>query len=672
MATATPAPANTKLDRLERVTDLVLVLLETQQPLTLDAIAHQVPGYPAEHAARRQAFERDKRLLRDEGIPVLTERLPGNEQYGYRIDRDQFYLPDLALEPDEQVALHLAVAGVHLGDPSGRDALLKLGASGLGDVRPIASMVPTPALIDLFEAVRTKATASFAYRTGRDRRVAPLGLWFRFGHWYLVAWDLDSTAVRTFRVDRIESDVTRGEAGSAQGQVPEGEGAIDVEAALPDEPWDTEGADRIEMRILVDALEARRVADQVGEDKVVARHDDGSVELVLGVSSFSSIRSWVLGLADHATVLEPEAFRDELVAWLTALTETAAAETDGGAGPAEKAVAAASDEGRTGAAGTPRAAPGAETSRRLRRLLAVIGWLAQVGEAPIAEVSKRFGISEQELVAELELAACCGTPPYTPDTLMEIEVSETSVRAFLPAEYGRPRPLTPAEGFAVAASARLLLAVPGSDDDALARALAKLDAALGVRAAVGLDVDAPGFLGEVRSATEAGRSMEIDYLSGSRDELTTRVVDPAQVVTIDGHWYLDGFCHRAGDMRRFRVDRINAVRDAPDGDAAGDGSAGGRVRQARPLEEMFVPGPGAVEVHVQLGSLAQWVPESVPVRSVTRDGERRVTDVVLDVAGMAWFERLLLQLGPAARVVRPAELTGLAADAARRVLARYQ
>ncbi len=657
------APANVKLDRLERVTDLVLVLLETQQPLTLDAIAHHVPGYPAEHAARRQAFERDKRLLRDEGIPVLTERLPGNEQYGYRIDRDQFYLPDLALEPDEQVALHLAVAGVHLGDPSGRDALLKLGAAGLGDVRPIASMVPTAALIDLFEAVRTRATADFVYRGApATRHVAPVGLWFRFGHWYLVAWDLDRAAVRTFRVDRIEGDVTRGEADGAQG-VPEG---IDVEAALPDEPWDAEGADRIEMRIRVDALEARRVADEVGEDKVVRRLDDGSIELVLGVSSFASIRSWVLGLADRATVLEPAEFRDELVDWLTALTETDTIAS----GPAEEVVAAAPDEGSTGAAGGPRTAPGAETSRRLRRLLAVIGWLAQVGEAPIAEVSRRFGMSEQELVAELELAACCGTPPYTPDTLMEIEVSESSVRAFLPEVYGRPRPLTPAEGFAVAASARLLLAVPGSDDDALRRALAKLDAALGSRAAVGLDVDTPGFLAEVRAATEAGRSLEMEYLSGSRDELTTRVVDPVQVITIDGHWYLDGFCHRAGDMRRFRVDRIISVKDAPPTTTTSTSSD--EVVPMRPLEEMFVPGPGAVEVHVRLGPSAQWVPESVPVRTVARDGDGRVTDVVLDVGGMAWFERLLLQLGPAARVVRPAELTGLAADAARRVVARYR
>ncbi len=644
------APA--KLDRLERVTDLVLVLLDTSQPLTLDAIAHQVPGYPPEHSARRQAFERDKRLLRDEGIPVLTERLPGHEQYGYRIDRESFYLPDLDLEPDEQVALHLAVAGVHLGDPSGRDALLKLGAAGLGDVRPIASMVPPAALIELFEAVRTHATAGFAYR-GEPRRVAPVGLWFRFGHWYLVAWDLGRGAVRTFRVDRIEGEVARGEPGGAV--VPQD---VDVEAALPDEPWEADGEDRIEMRIRVDALEARRVADEVGRDKVVHRLDDGSLELALNVSSFASIRSWVLGLLDHATVTAPAAFRDELVAWLGVLTALPAAPV-----PPDRPPALVGEDPVDAA--TTRGAPGADTSRRLRRLLAVVGWLAQVGEAPIAEAARRFGMGEKELVAELELAACCGTPPYTPDTLMEIEVSEHSVRAFLPPEFGRPRRLTPAEGFAVAASARLLLAVPGSEDDALRRALVKLDAALGSREAVGLDVDAPEHLGAVRESVDGGGAIEIDYHSGSRDELTTRRVDPVQVVTIDGHWYLDAYCHRAGDMRRFRVDRIGAVRalDRP--------TVSGTVR-TRPMDEMFVPGPGAVEVHLQLGRDAQWVPESVPVRAVARDGDGTVTDVVLDVSGMAWFERLLLQLGPAARVVSPPELTGLAADAARRVLARYE
>ncbi len=398
------------------------------------------------------------------------------------------------------------------------------------------------------------------------------------------------------------------------------------------------------------------MADEVGQDKVTARHADGSVEVSFAVSSFTSIRSWVLGLLDHATVLEPPAFRDELVAWLQALTRPLP--------PLRPGPLAMKDEpAEAGEATGARTAPGKETSDRLRRLLAIVGWLAHVGEASIAEVSKRFGVGEQELVSELELAACCGTPPYTPDTLMEIEVSEHSVRAFLPAEYGRPRRLTPAEGFAVAASARLLLAVPGSDDDALRRALAKLDAALGSREAVGVEVDAPAQLGVIREATGAGRMLDIDYHSGSRDELTTRTVEPVHVVTVGGHWYLDAFCQRAGDMRRFRVDRIMRAEPLDEATTA--------ERRARPSEDLFVPGPGAVEVLLQLGPGAEWVPESVPVRAVARDADGTVTNVVLDVEGMAWFERLLLQLGPSARVVSPPELTGLVADAASRVLARY-
>jgi proteasome accessory factor BC len=640
-----------RLDRLERVTDLVLVLLHTEHPLTLDSIALQVPGYPEEHAARRQAFERDKRLLRDEGIPVRTQRLDGQEQYGYRIDREGFYLPDLELEADEQVALHLAVAGVHLGDPSGRDALMKLGATGLGEVRPIATLAPPQALVDLFEAVRTKSLATFTYRAVA-RTVAPAGLWFRFGHWYLVAWDLDREAVRTFRVDRIAGRVTQGAPGEAV--VPEG---LDVRRALPDDPWRTEGEDLVATRIRVDALEGPRVAEEVGADKVEVRHQDGSVVLGLNVSSFSAIRSWVLGLLTHAEILSPPEFRTEMMSWLQNVA--------GGVSVAAPRGTLVPDEvDGSGAAAERSSMPGQQTSQRLRRLLAIVGWLAQVGEAEIADIAQRFTIDEDELVRELELAACCGVPPYTPDTLMEIEVSETTVRAFLPAEFARPRRLTPAEGFAVAASARLILTVPGPDDDALRRALAKLEVALGSRELIGVDVDVPPHLAQIRDAVETGVAIEIDYHSASRDESTTRTVEPVQVVTMDGHWYVDAFCHKAGDMRRFRVDRISGVRVSSEATV----SAGAVTRSA---EDSYLPGPGALEVELRVSGEAGWVAESIPVRQVTRSADGAVVDVVLDVTGMAWFERLLLQLGPDAEVIRPAEMTGVAAAAAQRVLGVY-
>src|SRR5579863_2951703 len=102
------------VDRLERLTDLVLVLLRDERPKSLREIAGEVPGYPPEGEARRQAFERDKRTLRDGGIVLTTVALDGPEQVGYVIRPDDFYLPDLDLDPEEQAALNLAVAGVHL------------------------------------------------------------------------------------------------------------------------------------------------------------------------------------------------------------------------------------------------------------------------------------------------------------------------------------------------------------------------------------------------------------------------------------------------------------------------------------------------------------------------------------------------------------------------------
>jgi proteasome accessory factor C len=294
----------------------------------------------------------------------------------------------------------------------------------------------------------------------------------------------------------------------------------------------------------------------------------------------------------------------------------------------------------------------------------MVGWLAQVGEAPLDEVAVRFGLTPAEVAHELELAACCGVPPYSPDVLMEIVVTEDRVHAHLPAALGRPRRLTPAEGFALAATARTILAVPGADEDgALARALARLDAVLGDHGSLVVQLDEPPHLAEVRTALAAHRQLEIEYHSASTDETTRRTVDPVDVVSMDGHWYLDGWCHRAGGVRRFRVDRIRALADVgprnPDAGALAPATA-----------ESFVPGPGAERVRLAVGPGGAWLAETVPVLAVVpAPGGGQV--LTLAVGGRAWFDRLLLQLGPDTRVLDPPELRRAGPDAARRVLARY-
>ena len=308
-----------RLDRLERVTDLLLVLLDTPRPLSLREIADRVPGYPDAHGARRQAFERDKRLLRDEGVPVLVVPIGGEEQLGYRVEPEAYYLPDLGLDPEEQAALNLAVAGVHLGEPIGRDALGKLGAGGesatrtasapLVDLRCVDGL---PALPVLFDAIRRRAFVEFDYR-GEPRHVDPAGLRFRTGHWYLVGFDRDREEARTFRVDRVDGMPTLGEPSSAR--VPPG---FDVDSAFGRGPWQFGAGEEIEVDVLVDGAESGRVVARLGSQAVVERRDDGAVVVRLSVTDVDGLILWVLELLDHAEIVGPEAVRQAMVERLVA------------------------------------------------------------------------------------------------------------------------------------------------------------------------------------------------------------------------------------------------------------------------------------------------------------------------------------------------------------------
>jgi proteasome accessory factor C len=129
-----------------------------------------------------------------------------------------------------------------------------------------------------------------------------------------------------------------------------------------------------------------------------------------------------------------------------------------------------------------------------------------------------------------------------------------------------------------------------------------------------------------------------------------------------GEWYLSAYCHRAEAERMFRVDRIRGLR------ATGehfDPSPGDDE-----ITDVFHPRPGDPRVTLELAPSAAWVAEAYPAESTTtqRDG---TIEVVLAVSEPAWLDRLLVRLGPEARVVAPESARHAGADAAHRVLARY-
>lgn len=301
------------VDRLERLTNLVLVLLRDTRPRSLREIADEVPGYPPEGEARRQAFERDKRTLRQGGIVVSTAAVGGADQVGYFIRAEDFYLPELDLDPEEQTALNLAVAAVHLGDPSGRDALWRLGLPAPTGARPVAQVPALPALPVLWDALRTRAAIHFGYR-GERRRVAPASLRFFGGWWYLVGLDLDKEAARTFRVDRMDGLPEPGAPGS--GALPPD---FEPTTALSDEPWQIGEGDPVAVDLLVGPAVAPLVEQQLQSATVTERRADGSAVLRLEVTNVDALRSWLFELGEHVVVLGPQEVRRSIVDWLQSM-----------------------------------------------------------------------------------------------------------------------------------------------------------------------------------------------------------------------------------------------------------------------------------------------------------------------------------------------------------------
>lgn len=321
-------------DRVERLTNLLALLLETPRPLSLVEIAAALDGqYAVGESARRAAFERDKAALREIGVPIETEVLAGN-QAGvtvYRIDRDRYELAGLDLEPDETRALQVALAAVRStsgdGFAAGQDALLKLGADGAADGAELAgggvvvsaALPELPELPLLREAAAQRYPVRFGYH-GRSRLVDPYGLLLRNGFWYVFGRDHDHDERRTFRVDRIEGDVSAaGEPGAFERPAD-----FDPRAALSADAGRFGafgGADDTvtTAQVWIAADRAAMVEREVGGDRVAERRADGSIVVTVPCVNVGAFGSWVLGMVDRAEVLGPPDVRAAVIERLTAI-----------------------------------------------------------------------------------------------------------------------------------------------------------------------------------------------------------------------------------------------------------------------------------------------------------------------------------------------------------------
>ena len=299
-------------DAVERITNLVALLLETRAPLTADQIATELRGqYPAGAAALRGAFERDKALLREIGVPLEQEVLAGADagRTAYWIDRRRYELADLDLADDERAALELAVAAARLADA--QFGLLKLGAEGRGAAPVVANVPELSALPPLRDATARHCEVAFAYR-GSPRRLHPYALLLRQGFWYVIGHDVDRAEERTYRVDRIEGDVSVGPDGAFER--PEG---FDPRDAFPSDPRLLGEEPAATATVAVDASHAAAVRRDLGLPAGDQPADvGGRVVVEVPCANVYAFASWQFGWGDAVEVLAPPDVRGFVTDWL--------------------------------------------------------------------------------------------------------------------------------------------------------------------------------------------------------------------------------------------------------------------------------------------------------------------------------------------------------------------
>lgn len=276
-----------------------------------------------------------------------------------------------------------------------------------------------------------------------------------------------------------------------------------------------------------------------------------------------------------------------------------------------------------------------DVHERLRRLLLVVPYVARNPGITLDALAVAVGLDRGDLTRDLDLLTMVGRPPFQPDDFIDLHVENDCVYVDLDQRFSKPPRLTASEAAALAAAAEWLKPATGG---ALAIAVAKLEKVIpaGARARfreIGKTVDArgdaPSELAPLTEAMTQHREVSFDYLTQGKKATERRRVQPNELFSHRGQWYLSGFDLARKEMRLYRLDRVSLLTLERETFAPSQGLptrmpnpadraevrvlfsaiAAPYVRErfgadARPAEQ------GAVEVHVSGASelwLTQWI-----------------------------------------------------------------
>jgi proteasome accessory factor B len=172
----------------------------------------------------------------------------------------------------------------------------------------------------LAEATLKHREVQFTYRSlkkGRaeSRRVRPYHLGCLANHWYLIGFDCDREAVRTFALARLQDVAETGETFKKPEEFSVAEMFSGSFSA-----FQTGKVERVVLRL--DAFAARLASERKWHaSQRLVEKKDGGAELRLEVSIAPDLENWILSWGEHAEVLKPKELRERIAASAKAMAK---------------------------------------------------------------------------------------------------------------------------------------------------------------------------------------------------------------------------------------------------------------------------------------------------------------------------------------------------------------
>ncbi|MDO4792248.1 MAG: WYL domain-containing protein [Buchananella hordeovulneris] len=588
----------------ERVMDLLIALVHARRPLQRSEIYAQVHGYSpdlsgAQADAQNVMFERDKQALKEIGVPLETRYdATHGDEVRYWIDQDRYVLDLPGLTAAQHGVLAVAAGlwqSTDLEGPAAR-ALTKLRAVMNQEQAPWSQRprgTAHPYLVAIFAAVDQGVALSFNYRSGADlsgpiakRVVEPWATWQAQGAWYLRGYDRDRGEERNFRLSRFTSEP----------ELVPGQWVGPAAARSASRLYSQDGVTAVVelaagagAALRQSATHCRRLGEGAGRER-----------LELELPNRSRAVEEICALGNAARVIGPAELAQEVAASHRNLIDLPVLALE--AAPAARA----KRKGRTPAA------------QRLTRMLALLAYLEANGPTPLAQVAAAFSVSEAEIEKDVSTLFVSGRPGYFPDDLIDVVLDDEDGVPTLSLLEGqgmaRPLTLSASEVTSLVAALRILLAV-SANDALVAQTLALVQGNLGTTArthaqhtagvqapapappatstdataathsaaaasttsaaaaaqAAAAATDAPAsgpvvvgastpaqVAQAVRQALQERRVLGFDYRD-SLDRHSRRQAVPLELSADGEHHLLKAWCLDVGDVRNFRLDRMDGV-----------------------------------------------------------------------------------------------------------------